>query len=150
MALINSGKSIIRERNLSSFCGPDSINMICNKSHAQPEILSSCHEIENIGVFPQNRTILNIICLLTPILQGGIAFFAIFSTRLRFSSKFAQNEKESVVLPDSEEDLGFPGKSLIFKNNLSSFREVIRNRMISGKSHSLSSDLMSSRCVGII
>ena len=121
--------------------------MIHEKSHAQPEILASCHEEENNCVFPKNRTIPEKICLLTLILQGGIAFFAIFSLRCRISPKIARNEKESVTLPDLKKDLGFSDKSLISQNDLMSFHGMDHGRMFYNKSHNSNSDLMSSNYV---
>jgi len=150
MALINSGELIFRERNLSPFHGLDFIRMIYKKSHDQPENLSYCHETKNSFVFPKNRRISKIIRSLTLILQGGIAFFAIFSTMFRFSRKIVRNGNKSVILPDLRRRLGFPRKSFISRNNLSPLHDTIHNRMISEKSHDLSYGLMSSRCVGII
>jgi len=107
MALISSEKSIIREKKLSSFHRLGFIKMIYKKLHAQPEILSSCHELENILGFPKNRRIPEIIRSLTLILQGGIAYFLVFSIRFRISRKIARNEKKSIALPDLKRDSGF-------------------------------------------
>lgn len=148
MALINSEELIIRKRNLSPFHGLNPIRMIYKESHTQPGNLSSCHEIKKPFVFLKNRHISRIICHLTLILQGGIALFAIFSTRFRFSQEIAQNGKESVALPYLGKDLGFSKISFISRNNLLSFHEMACDRMFSGKSHNLNSELMSSRCVG--
>lgn len=150
MALISSEKSIIREKKLSPFHGLDLIQVIYKKSHAQPKILSSCHEIEDILGFPKNRCISEVIRSLTLILQGGIAFFAIFSTELRFFRKITRNEKKSVALPDLKRDLDFPEKSLICLINSICFHEIIHGRIFSDKSHDLSYELMSINCVGFI
>ncbi len=150
MALINSGKLIIRERNLSSFHRSSSIRIFSDKSHIHPEILPSCHEIGKIGVFGENRRIPEKICLLTPILQGGIAFFAVFSLGLRFSPKTARNGNKSVVLPDLRKRLGFSRKSLISQNDLMSSYGMNHDRMFYNKLHDLNFDLMSSKCVGFI
>jgi len=150
MALINSGKSIIRERNLSPFHGLNPIRMIYKKSYAQTDNLSPCHEIRKSFVFPENRHISGIICHLTPILQGGIALFAIFSIKCRFYQEIAQNGKESFTLPDVNQDLGFIKKSLIYKKDSMCFHEMVYNRMFSEKSHDSNSELMSSICVGFI
>ena len=150
MVLINSGKSIIQGNNLSSFHGLNLIRMIYKKSHAQPENLLSCHGTENIVGFPINRRIPEKICPLTLILQGGIALFAVFATEFTLSWKIVRNGKKPVALPDSEQRLRFPDKSLILRTNLLSFHGMVRDRMISKKSHDLSSELMSSRYIGII
>jgi len=150
MVSISSEKSIIPGKNLSPFHGLDFIRMIHEKSHAQAENLASCHEMGKSFVFLRNRRIPEKIRFLTLILQGGIAYFAIFLTRFRFSQEIARNEKKSVVLPDLRRDLGFPKKSLILRNNLSPFHEMLFNRMISKKSHDSSFELMYSKCVGII
>jgi len=100
MAMINPEKSIIREKKLSPFHRLDFIRMIYKKSHAQPENLPSCHEMGKSFVFPKNRRISEITCPLTLILQGGIAYFSIFSGRFMISRKIALNEKKSIVLPD--------------------------------------------------
>ena len=113
IALKSSEKSIIREKKLSSFHRLAFIKMIYKKSHAQPEILSSCHGVENILGFPKNRRIPEIIRSLTLILQGGIAYFAVFSIRFRISRKIARNEKKSIALPDLKRHSGFSGKSII-------------------------------------
>lgn len=98
MALMNPEKTIIRRRNLLPFHRLDFIRMIYNKSHTQAKNLPSCHEMENNCVFPRKRTIPEKTCLLTPILQGGIAFFAIFSRRFAFSHKTARNGNKSALL----------------------------------------------------
>lgn len=150
MALINHKILIIRGINLSSFYGLNSIWVFQEISHVQPENLSSCHGTRNIQVFYRNRIVSEIICLLTPILQGGIALFAIFQATFRFFQKTARNGKESVVLPYLRKIRIFQEKSLISRNNLSSFYEMICDRMFSEKSHDSSCGLMSSRCVGNI
>ncbi len=150
MALINHKILIIRGLNLLSFHGLDFIRVFQEKSYAQAKYLSSYHETRNSFVYSENRRIPKKNCLLTPILQGGIAFFAIFSTMFRFFQKTARNGKESIVLPDLRQDSGFPRKSLILRTNLSPFHEMVRNRMFLGKSHDSSSELMSSRYVGNI
>ena len=124
--------------------------MIYNKSHTQAENLPSCHEMENNCVFPRKRTIPEKICLLTPILQGGIALFAIFSIKCRLYQEIARNGKKHVALPDSGKDLGSSEKSLISRNNLLSFYEMVYNRMLSEKSHDLNFNSMSINCVGFI
>ena len=134
MVLIISEKSIIREKKISSFHRLGFIKMIYKKSHAQPEILSSCHEVENILCFPKNRRIPEIIRSLTLILQGGIAYFLVFSIRFRISLKIARNEKKSITLPDLKRDSGFSEKSIIWPNNLMCFHGTVRNRMFSEKS----------------
>jgi len=150
MAFIKLEKSTIRGINLSSYHRLDFIRMIYKKTHTQPENLSSCHEMENNCVFLRNRYISEKICHLTLILQGGIAYFAIFSLRLGFSSKIARNEKESVTLSGLKKDLGFSDKSLISQNDLMPFHGMDHNRMFYNKSHNLNSDLMSSNCVVFI
>jgi len=150
MVSISSEKSIIPGKNLSPFHGLDFIRMIHEKSHAQPENLSSCHEKENICVFCRNRSLSEIICLLGLILQGGIAFFAIFSTMFRFSRKTARIENKSVALPDLRRRLGFPRKSLILRINLLPFHEIVHNCRIPGKSHDSNCKLMFSKCIGNI
>jgi len=150
MAVMNPGKSIIRRKNLLPFHRLDFIRMIYKKSHTQANNLSSCHEMENNCVSLRNRTILEIICHLTPILQGGIAFFAVFRAMFRFSRNIARIKNKSVALPDLRRDSGFPKKSLILRTNLSSFHGVVRDRMISGKPYDSNCELMSSRCVGFI
>ena len=150
MSVINFKKSIIQGTNLPSCHGLDLIRMIYKKSYAQPENLLSCDETENIVGFPINRRIPEKICPLTLILQGGIALFAVFATEFTLSWKIVRNGKKPVALPDSEQRLRFPEKSLILRNNLSPFHGTIQDRMISGKSHNLNSDLMSSNCVVFI
>jgi len=51
-------------------------------------------------VFPKNRRISKKTCPLTLILQGGIAYFSIFSAKFMISRKIALNEKKSIILPD--------------------------------------------------
>ena len=150
MALINSEESIIRERNLSPFHGLNPIRMIYKKSHKQPDNLSPYHEIKKSFVFPENRHISGKICHLTPILQGGIALFAIFSTRFRFSQKITRNRKKSFALPYLGKDLGFLEKSLICSRDLMCFYDMIHNRMFPEKSHDSNSELMSSGYVEFI
>ena len=150
MALINSDESLIRERNLWSFYRLNFIRMIYKKTHTQSENLSSCHEKENNCVFPRNRSVSEIICHLTLILQGGIAFFAVFSPGFRFSLIIVRNGKQSIVLPDLGKDSGFPDKSLISQNDLMPFHRMNHDRMFYNKSHILNSDLMSSKCVVFI
>ena len=147
MAFINPKKSIIRETNLSPFHKVELIRMFSEKSYAHPGNLSSCHETGNIVDFPTNRRIPEKTCPLSLILQGGIAFFAVFSSGFRFSSIIARNEKESVALSDVKWDSGFPQKSLILRNNLLPFYGMARDRMFSEKSHDSSFELISSRCV---
>lgn len=124
--------------------------MIYKKSHDQPENLSFYHERGNIWVFPKNQRISGNICLLNLILQGGIVFFAVFSSKFVISQKIARNEKKSVSLPDLKQDLGFSEKSLIFTNDLMWFYEGIHDRMFSNKSNILIFELMSIKCVKII
>lgn len=150
MAVVSSEESIIRERKMPSFHGLDFIRMFYKKSYAQPENLLSYHDAENSLVFQKNRRISEITCLLTPILQGGIALFAVFTTEFTSSWKIVRNRKEPVALPDSEQRLRFPEKSLILRNNLSPFHGTIHDRMISEKSHDSSSELMSIKCVRFI
>lgn len=150
MSVINFKKSIIQGTNLLSCHGLNLIRMIYKKSHAQPENLLSCHGTENIVGFPINRRIPEKICPLTLILQGGIALFAVFATEFTLSWKIVRNGKKPVALPDSEQRLRFPDKSLILRTNLLSFHGMVRDRMISKKSYDLSSELMSSRYIGII
>jgi len=150
MTLINYKNSIIRGKNLSAFHRLGFISIIYKKSHAQTETLPSCHEVGNIKVFPKNRPISEKICHLTLILQGGIAFFAIFSTQFGFSRKTARNERKSVALPDVNQDLGFPKKSIIWSNNSMWFHEMVRGRIFPKKSHDSNSELMSIKCVGFI
>ena len=150
MAVINFGKSIICENKWLSFHGLNLIRMIYKKSHAQAKMLLSCHEKEKFCVSCKNRSVLKITCLLTPILQGGIALFAVFLIKCRLYQEIARNGKKYVVLPDLGKDLGLSGKSLIFKNNLSPFHGMVYNRMLSEKTHDLSSELMSINCVGFI
>jgi len=106
--------------------------------------------MENILGFPKNRCIPEIICSLILILQGGIAFFAIFSTEFRISRKIARNGKNLVTLPDLKRDSGFPEKSLIYKKNLTCFHEIIHDRMFSERSQDFSFELMSIKYVGFI
>lgn len=150
MALINQEKSIIQGIDLPSYYRLDFIRMICKKSHDQAENLSSYHETGNIVDFPTNRRIPEKICPPTPILQGGIAFFAVFQVVFRFFRKPARIENKSVTLPDLRRDSGFSKISFILKTNLPSFHGMIRDRRILGKSHDLSCGLMSSSCVGFI
>lgn len=150
MVLINPEKSIIREANLSPFHGLDLIRIFSGKPHTKAEILSSCHERANNCVFPKNCIILKIICPLTLILQGGIAFFVVFSTIFRIFWKTARNGKKCATLPDLKKYSGFPEKSIIWSNKLACFHETSRRRMFSGKPHDLSFELLSSRSVGFI
>ena len=150
MALMNPEKSMIRRKNLLPFHRLDFIRMIYNKSHTQAENLPSCHEGENNCVFPRKCTIPENICHLTPILQGGIAFFAVFSIKCRLCQEIARNGKKYVALPDSGKDLGLSEKSLISRNNLLLFHEMIHNRMLSEKSHDLNFNSMSINYVGFI
>ena len=150
MTLITPEKSIIRERRLPSFHGLNSIRIFTAKSYGQAKILSSCHGTRNSFVFPKNRRIPEIICLFTPILQGGIAFFAVFAVAFRFFRKIARNGNKSVVLLDLKKDMGFPRKSLISRNNLLPFYKMVCSRIFFDKSHDSNSELMSSRGVGII
>lgn len=106
MALISSEKLIIRERNLLPFHGLNLIHMIYKKSYTQPDNLSSCYEKRNTLGFPRNRRISGNICLLTLILQGEIALFAIFSTIFRFSQKIARNGNKSALLSGLRHSLG--------------------------------------------
>jgi len=106
--------------------------------------------VENILGFPKNRHIPEIIRSLTLILQGGIAYFAVFSIRFRISLKIARNEKKSIALPDLKRDSGFSEKSIIWPNNLTCFHGTVRNRMFSEKSLILNRELMSSKCVEFI
>ncbi len=150
MAFIKFEKPSIREKNLPSYHGLDFIRGFQGKSHAQPKNLPSCHEMGKSFVFPNNRCVSEKVCFLALILQGGIAYFAIFSTMFTMSRKIARNEKKYVALPDLKRDFCFPKKSFISRNNLSPFHDTIHNCMFSEKSHDLSYGLMSSRCVGII
>lgn len=150
MVSIDSKKSIIKGNNLLSFYRLNFIWVFHNKSHVQHRNLPSCHEMGNIGVLHENRPISEKISFLTLILQGGIAFFVIFSLRCRISGKITRNEKESVVLPDLKKDFGFSDKSLIYLNDLMCFHGMVRNHMFLGKSYNLNSDLMSSNCIVFI
>ena len=114
------------------------------------KICPYCHEMGKSFVFPKNRRIPEIIRSLTLILQGGIAFFAIFSTISTISWKIARNEKKSITLPDLKRDSGFSEKSIIWPNNLTCFHEMVHNRIFSGKSNILNRELMSSKCVEFI
>jgi len=84
------------------------------------------------------------------ILQGGIAYFLVFSIRFRISREIARNEKKSILLPDSKRHSGFSEKSIIWPNNLTCFYGTVRNRMFSEKSLILNRELMSSKCVEFI
>lgn len=102
IALISSEKSIISGNNPSS-C--HELSFVCafpENRIVQPTILSSYRDLGNTSVSCKNRCISRKIRFLTLILQGGIAFFAIFSAILRFMEKSHETGKESVTLPDLE------------------------------------------------
>lgn len=150
MILINSGNLVIQEGNLLRFHGLNLIRMIYKKLHNQPDNLSSCYEGGNVLGFQKNRTIPEKICLLTPILQGEIGFFAVFSSRFRFFQEIARNRKESIALPDFRQGVDISEKIAYFKKRTTSFHEMVYIHVFFEKLIISMIKLMSIKCVGFI